>query len=159
MTVYLWPAYLMLYIDQGTTVILMLPYANMPAGPKALDFYYAYAMRDTISDKFEVVYSTDCGTTWQSLWSKTGADLATAPATGANKYFFFVPKAKSQYRGVSIDLTHATGNALVGFRSTSNEGSAIWLDKVNLRAGAVTGIGEVLSSASCLCTLTLLRIG
>lgn len=133
-------------MDAGTKATLVLPYANMPAGAKALDFYYAYAMRGTISDKLEVVTSTDCGATWQSVWSKTGTDLATAPATPATNYF--LPSAKNQYRGVSVDLSSLSGNAIVGFRSTSSEGNYMWLDKVNMRTGAVTGLEELVTGGS-----------
>lgn len=130
----------------GTTAILTVPYANMPAGAKALDFYYAYAKRASTGDKLEVVTSTDCGATWQSAWSKASDALATAPATGAQN--LFLPTSADQYKLASVDLSSVAGNALVGFRSTSAGGNYIWLDKVNLRTGAVTGLEEVISGGA-----------
>lgn len=132
--------------EPGTTAILTLPYANMPAGAKALDFYYAYAKRATTGDKLEVVTSTDCGATWQSVWSKASDALATAPATGAQN--LFLPSATNQYKLGSVDLTSLSGNALVGFRSTSAGGNYIWLDKVNMRTGAATGLEELVRAGS-----------
>lgn len=130
----------------GTTAILTVPYANMAAGAKALDFYYAYAKRASTGDKLEVVTSTDCGATWQSVWSKASDALATAPATGQQN--LFLPTSADQYKLASVDLTAVTGNTLVGFRSTSAGGNYIWLDKVNLRTGAVTGLEELVSGGT-----------
>jgi hypothetical protein len=130
----------------GTTAILAIPYANMPAGAKALDFYYAYAKRASTGDKLEVVTSTDCGTTWQSVWSKASDALATAPPTGTNN--LFLPTATNQYKLGSVDLTSLSGNTLVGFRSTSAGGNYIWLDKVNMRTGAATGLEDLVSGGT-----------
>jgi hypothetical protein len=130
----------------GNKTTLILPFANIPAGPKALDFYYANAMRTTIGDKLEIVYSTDCGQNWTPVWTKANAELANNPPTAANA--LLVPSSNANYRFVSVDMTAISANALIGFRSTSGGGNYIWLDKVNMRTGAVTGIEELVSGAN-----------
>jgi hypothetical protein len=130
----------------GNKTTLILPLANIPAGPKALDFYYANAMRTTIGDKLEIVSSTDCGQNWTPIWTKANADLANNPATAATA--LLVPSSAANYRFVSVDMSALTANALIGFRSTSGGGNYIWLDKVNMRTGAVTGIEELVSGAN-----------
>lgn len=131
--------------DPGYTTVLALPYVNAPAGDKALDFSFAHAKRGTTGDKLDVVYSTDCGATWQSLWSKSGDDLTTAPATGAQNLFVPTP---AQWKKASVNVSTVSGNALIGFKSSSNGGNYIFLDQVTLRTGAVTGLGELVSGGT-----------
>jgi hypothetical protein len=131
--------------DPGYTTVVTFPYANMPAGSKAVDFYYAHALRGTVGDKLDVVYSTDCGQNWTSVWSKSAADLVTAPATGVNNLFVPTP---TQWKMASVSLDAATGNALVGFKSTSNGGNYIFVDKVTLRTGTPTGIEELVTGGN-----------
>lgn len=131
--------------DPGYTTVVTFPYANMPAGSKAVDFSYAHALRGTVGDKLDVVYSTDCGQNWTSVWSKSGADLSTAPATGVNNLFVPTP---TQWKNASVSIDAATGNALVGFKSTSNGGNYIFVDKVTLRTGTPTGIEELVTGGN-----------
>lgn len=128
--------------DPGYTTILTFPYANMPAGDKSLDFSYAHALRGTTGDRLDIVYSTDCGQNWTSVWNKSAADLATASPTAADALFVPTP---SQWKTTSVSLNAATGSALVGFKSTSAGGNYIFIDKVKLRTGGVTGIEELVS--------------
>lgn len=128
--------------DPGNTTIVTFPYAETAAGAKAIDFYYAYAKRGNIGDKLEVVYSTDCGATWTSVWSKAGDDLATAPATPENQ--LFIPNGPAQWKSASVDVTAVTGNALIGFRATSSGGNLNFIDQIKLRTGP-TSVTELVS--------------
>lgn len=125
----------------GETNIAILPTPNMPSGAKALDFWVAYAQYQNEQDKLEVVYSTDCGATWTTLWSQQGAQLATAPATTSN----FVP-TQTQWREKSADLSNVPTGAMIGFRATSAYGNNLYIDDVELRAGAALGIEDVVAS-------------
>lgn len=90
------------------------------------------------NDQLQVMVSTDCGTTWATVYDKAGATLNTAPTNTAN----FVPTA-SQWRAESVNLDAYAGNAsvLVKFVATSDYGNNIYVDQVNLFGGAV-GIKE-----------------
>lgn len=129
----------------GYTTVLSFPYASMPAGAKALDFYYAHALRGTTGDRLDIVYSTDCGANWTSVWNKSGTDLATASPTGAQALFIPTP---AQWRFASVDLSAVTGDALIGFKSSSNGGNYLFVDKVKLRTGTTTGIEELVSGGN-----------
>lgn len=131
--------------DPGYTTVLSFPYATMPAGDKSLDFYYAHALRGSTGDRLDIVYSTDCGANWTSVWNKSGTDLATAPATGEQNLFIPTP---SQWRFGSVSLSAVTGDALIGFKSSSNGGNYLFIDKVKLRSGTPTGIEELVSGGS-----------
>lgn len=132
-------------MDVGATTVITFPYVNAAAGAKAVDFYYSYAQRGTITgDKLEVVYSTDCGQNWTSLWNKADAALAGGNApTGASA--LFLPDAASDWKFASVDASAVSGNALIGFRATSGGGNLLYIDNVKLRTGAVVGIEELVS--------------
>jgi len=124
---------------------MILPFANLSGtGLKALDFYVAYAQykneAGAISgdDKLEVVYSTNCGDTWTSVWSQDGADLATAAATGST----YIPAGNSDWVLKSVNVSSVPDGAQLAFRATSDYGNNIFIDNVNLRSGA-TGIEEL----------------
>ncbi len=83
-------------------------------------------------EKLEVMVSTNCGTSWTTVFTKTAAALNTAPFTTAS----FVPTA-SQWRSEMVDLSAYANNAtvLVKFVGTSDYGNNIYIDQVNLNTG------------------------
>lgn len=114
------------------------------------DFDYAHANKTaSTNDKLEVVVSTDCGTTWTSVWSKEGTalnnDQALYPATNAAT--IFVPNAASDWSHVSLDLTsHKSNNnlliALRGTAKTAANGSALFVDNVNISGVTPANISD-----------------
>jgi hypothetical protein len=135
-------------MEVGKTSVITFPYTSAPAGTKAVDFYYSYAQRGTVTgDKLELVYSTDCGQNWISVWNKTNADLAGGnPPTAANA--LFLPTAESNWKYASIDVSAINGNALVGFRATSGGGNLIFIDNIKFRTGTTTAIEELVSGGN-----------
>lgn len=130
-------------LGPGTTGFSILPFANLPSGAKALDFYVAYCQYSSENDKLEVVYSTDCGATWTSVWSKQGSALATkGPQTGS-----FIPTSNSQWRLYSADLSSVPNGAQIAFRATSQYGNNMFIDNVNLRSGP-SSIEDIIQTSS-----------
>ncbi len=88
-------------------------------------------------DKLEVKVSTNCGTTWTSVYSKTGATLASAP-TYTSIAACWVPTGASQWRNDVINLTPYVGqsNVMISFENTSDWGTWVYLDNLNI-AGTV----------------------
>ena len=122
----------------GDASILTMPEVTTSA-PSAVDFYVAYAQYSgTENDKLEVVYSTDCGTSWTSLWSQAGTALMTAAATTS----VYIPTA-AQYKEVGVNLNTVPAGSIIGFRATSDFGNCIWLDDVNIHAGFAAGVAQV----------------
>ncbi len=104
---------------------------------------YAYAPYTTAgySDSLEVLYSTNCGVTWTSLWKKGGSQLGTATATGNN----FVPTA-AQWKKDSVSLAAISGqtNVRFAFKNACQYGNNVFLDNVNIyNASAQTGSAPV----------------
>lgn len=129
------------YVAPGYSSYIVLPYVELAAGPKVIEFDYSYAMRGSLSDKLEVVYSTDCGTTWTAIWSKEGNELATAPASASNS--FAAPTSTSHWKTLSIDASVLSGKSLVAVRTVTNGASYVFVDNVNLRNGVPTSTNDI----------------
>jgi hypothetical protein len=106
------------------------------SGTTSLDFAVAYAQQNSSNnDELALVHSSDCGTTWTSIWSKSGAALATAPASpitgsGSSATGFFIPTSNSQWAVYSVDLTSIPATDLLAFRNTADGGNYIFLDDI-----------------------------
>lgn len=126
-------------ISDGQSNDLILPTLNFKGttSPK-LKFNYAYARRTTLSnDNLTVSFSRNCGLSFNNLFNKSGANLATANTTTAS----FVPANDGQWTTVEINLDSYTNedNAYIRFRATNDgPGNNIYLD--NIEFTVFTGI-------------------
>ncbi|GAB3583272.1 hypothetical protein GCM10027345_28710 [Hymenobacter daeguensis] len=126
----------------GEANYAILPAGILPTtGTKTLEFWQAYAQYSNEQDRLEVVYSTDCGTTWTSMWNLVGANLATAPATTTR----FVP-TQSQWVMRTVDVTAVPAGAMIALRATSNYGNSLFVDDVTLRASNATAVTNVVAA-------------
>jgi PKD repeat protein len=124
----------------------------------SLAFDVAYARYDaTYSDTLEVLVSTDCGTTWNTVYLKGGGPvggsaLATAPDQTAT---IFVPTA-GQWRNETVNLnTYANqASVLVIFRNRGHYGQALYVDNIN-----ITGTASALPSATFTTSATSICAG
>jgi predicted esterase len=105
-----------------------------------------YAL-DTVdfADTLEVYVSTDCGDTYQSVYRKGGADLATFGQPIINPLSInaaYANPAAGNWRHEQIDLSPfaASGSALVKFSYISALGGSINID--NVRFHSPTGVVE-----------------
>jgi len=131
-------------IAAGTVNDLNLPAMNL-TGTKtpSLSFDVAYASYNTsLVDTLDVLTSTNCGATWNVVYSKGGPALQTAPPqTGA-----FLPTA-GQWRKETIGLTGLnTNSVLVKFVARSGYGNNLYIDNVNLRQTDAVGVETINSS-------------
>jgi PKD repeat protein len=114
-----------------------LDLSSYSAAQMTFDVAYA-AYSATYMDGLQVLISTDCGTTWTSLYNKTGTTVAagnlpTAAATTAS----FVPTT-AQWRTETINLNNYVGNpgAILAFRNLADYGNNLYIDNIN-----ITGTG------------------
>jgi len=125
----------------------IMPTAILPSGPKTLEFYLAYAQQQLngppFIDTLKVVYSTDCGLSWTSLWERDGAALATAPITSND----FVP-TQADWALQRVDVTAVPSNAMIAFRATSGRGNALYIDDVTLRSTSISAVTDVVTAAA-----------
>ena len=120
---------------------LLMPRLDLTSAPfgTTLDFAVAYRPYNSSStDRLLVKASTDCGTTWATLYDQEGTALATgAPLTGA-----FTPSA-TQWRNDYVDLALVLGQpeVLFMFETESNYGNNMFIDDVRI-ANSV-GVAEL----------------
>lgn len=127
----------------GTVAYLMMP--NPAAATKrTLEFWHAYAQTNTSStDKLEVVYSTDCGLNWTSIWSKTGAALATGGPSATAGWLPSPAAATTDWKKNSVSLNTVPSAAIFAFRGTAGGGSNLFLDDVAMLNVGV-GVNETI---------------
>lgn len=112
--------------SSGEENLIIIPTPTTSANSK-LVFWVAYAQYSSENDKLEVVYSTDCGSGWTSLFNKSGSALATRTDTTAA----FTPKA-NQWRREVVDISSVPTGATLAFKATSNFGNNLYIDDVNM---------------------------
>ncbi|MGQ0828513.1 MAG: M43 family zinc metalloprotease [Bacteroidota bacterium] len=129
------------YVDE-----LVSPPINMTAitgTGVTLTFKVAHAQKTaTSADKLQLYVSTNCGQTWTIRKTITGAALSTAGVSST-----WTTPTSTQWGLQSSSLTSFTGqtNFYIMFRFTSNAGSNIYLDDINI-SGTV-GVEDEFSDA------------
>ncbi len=120
------------------------------ASSPILTYNYAYSPYSASSgtDTMAVYYSTDCGSTWNTLLKKGGLALSTTG--GYTSAVQFIPTS-SQWKQETIDLNLSgiTGQpeVMFSFENISDFGHMLYLDNINVNT--VTGIvNETQESAS-----------
>ncbi|MCV9929078.1 PKD domain-containing protein [Flavobacterium sp. LS1R49] len=119
----------------GELDYIQLPYYNLSNGINSqLYFDVAYTKFDDKSpDVLDVEVSTDCGTNWTSVYSKTHTDLETTvvPTELSNNW---IPKNAENWRKEIINLASYIGNpnVTIRFKNKSGYGTRIWIDNVNV---------------------------
>lgn len=119
------------YVPAGETNYAILPANKFPNGGVSMAFAYAHAQYNTENDKLDVVYSTDCGATWTSVWGASGATLSTAPPTTN----YFIP-APAQWKTQNVDLSGIPNNSMIALRAISDYGNTLYIDNVRLESNS-----------------------
>lgn len=135
---------------------LFFYFYNIPAGEKGslvfekLDlsgtsyneivFAHAYRQYDANSDdELNVLVSEDCGQTWNTIWSKSGPDLATGSIDNGN---FFATAADWQWDTIRIPQYDGTPELMVKFEGVSDFGNNLFLDDIQFKNNTYVGERE-----------------
>ena len=132
--------------SQGSFDDLQFIFSTANAIESYLTFDVAYtAYASNYSDTLEVLISSDCGQSFQSLYKKGGADLSTAPFDPN----YFVPTA-NQWRTDTISLQNYLQNnkLMIAFRNWGYWGNNLYIDQVNI-TGQVNSNPTVSSNQTC----------
>jgi len=129
------------YSSSGQSDWLITPsysFSGVAAGRIKWDYAYRQYNQSGYNDSLEVLYSTNCGATWTSLWIRGGASLSTVSTTSGTN---FVPTA-TQWKTDSLSLASLSGQANVrfAFRNRNSYGQNIFLDNVNVFNAAPTQV-------------------
>ena len=130
--------------DTGNSDEIRLPKLNFTGYSAAqMTFHVAYAPfvqnGQTFADGLQVIISTDCGSTWTTVYNKAGNTVATgnlptvAPITGQ-----FTPTT-AQWRLETIDLTSYVGeaNVIIAFKNIAAYGNRLFIDNINLSGSSI----------------------
>lgn len=106
----------------------------------SLNFDYAYTSYQGSNDRLKIEISSDCGTTFTSVWDKAGADLRTAPEVNNGSAGGFFKPTAAQWKAESIDLsTYKNEDELiVRFTGISDFGDNLYVDNINLGGTVVS---------------------
>lgn len=101
------------------------------------------------ADTLEILISTDCGQSYQQLYRKGGADLATVNSPILNplsvQQCFFVPADSNDWRREHIDLSgyKSSTEAIIQFNYISALGGSINIDNIDIADEWATSVAEV----------------
>jgi len=96
-----------------------------------ISFDLAHKNYPGLNDQLSLLVSNDCGTTWTTVYSKSGNELATA---GSTTLGYLSPNAgdwKNQKITIGGGLV-STGQIVVAIRNTGNYGNNIFIDNINI---------------------------
>ena len=107
--------------------------------------YRGYTAATPENDKLEVFVSTNCGTTWTSVYNKQGTTLST----GATQTSAFTPATASDWRNENVSLSAYTGQSevFIKFVGTSNYGNNLYIDNINVASATSVGENELASTS------------
>jgi hypothetical protein len=132
--------------SSGVIAELYMPFEDLSSmSNPTLTFDVAHKRYSTsYTERLRVRYSTDCGNTWQNLYTKSGNSLATATGTATSN---FIP-TDAQWRTEVVSLANITDrdDVVIMFEFRSGYGNNVWIDNVNIGNG--TGLSEVESNLS-----------
>ncbi|WP_108807637.1 M43 family zinc metalloprotease [Aquimarina spinulae] len=125
---------------------------DMSGGETTFSFDLAYTKFDNDSkDKLRILVSTNCGSSWTEVYSKTHTELETVattddPDTWINEINLWVPTQDSHWRTENVSLSQFSGkeNVLIKLENTSGYGTRIWID--NLKFDIENSSGNNLSA-------------
>ncbi len=103
--------------------------------------YRGYTAATPENDKLEVFVSTNCGTTWTSVYNKQGTTLSTgATQTGA-----FTPASAADWRNETVSLAAFTGQSevFIKYVGTSNYGNNMYIDNINIASATSLSENEI----------------
>jgi hypothetical protein len=118
------------YNSQGTDDDMNIPLNTLNMSSISMTFDVAYAeYGGQYSDTLEVLVSTDCGTSFTSVFLKGGGTLGTAP----NNSSYFIPSA-TEWRTETLNLSPFVNfnKVIVAYRNHGHWGNNIYVDNINI---------------------------
>ncbi|MBT8196791.1 MAG: PKD domain-containing protein [Bacteroidia bacterium] len=132
------------YTNNSGTDLFITPSYNLGAvSSTQMSFKLAYAARSSSgADMLRIQASSDCGRTWQTRYTKTGANLSTAGIYSTN----FTPMA-SEWRQETVNLSSSSvsgkPNVVFKFEFTMDNGNNMYIDDINITG--IVGVDETLN--------------
>lgn len=97
------------------------------------------AIATTYNDSLEILASTDCGVSWESVWKKGGRDLMTVRqamrSTRLGEGGDFSSPTAQEWDSTGVDLNKFVGktNVMLKFETISGYGNNLYIDRIRIR--------------------------
>ncbi|MEW6468173.1 MAG: M43 family zinc metalloprotease [Bacteroidota bacterium] len=85
------------------------------------------------SDTLEVLISTNCGSTWSTIYKKWGTQLQTAPPLSSNSVGWVPNNSQWRLETVSLGPYQSSANAIIKFRNITDYEDNLYLDDINIQ--------------------------
>jgi hypothetical protein len=112
---------------------LISPLIPLPGSTAHLKFDMSYSfVHSSFADSLEVLISSDCGSTWSSIYMNGGEELALDDSItdGDNN---FIPSEEHHWRTETVELNGYEGDdILLNFKSSNYRGSYLILDNIRV---------------------------
>jgi hypothetical protein len=128
----------------GEVVEIITPKVNMSTAPGLyVSFNYAHAQYQSSDDFLAFEASRDCGENWETIWSSSGSNLATAPPSN-NRFFPNHSSTNTDWRKIPLFMSSYSNDTEVifRFRAVSDFGNTLWIDDINI-GGASVSVEEI----------------
>ncbi len=123
--------------DNDQLISPIMDLSNISDGKLIFDVAYA-GYNSNNYDQLDVSISSDCGASWNQVYSK-GLDVL---GTTSNTTLEFTP-TPSQWRKDTINLSAYAGQEiLIGFENVADWGNRIFLDNMLVESELITGVSE-----------------
>jgi hypothetical protein len=117
----------------GATDILQSPTVNVTGADSVIiSFDLAHKNYDGANDELKVKVSRDCGSSFVTVFDKSGSGLATA-GSSAGAYINPVEDDWKTQR-IVLDSSFANSNIIVAFENTTDYGNNIFIDNIQISA-------------------------
>lgn len=137
----------------GTIDAISAPPVNTAAADGVnITFDVAHKNYPGSLDRLRVMVSTDCGTTFTQVYSKSGATLATA---GSSTDDYTTPvTADWRTETINLNSTFTGGSIIVQFENRNDYGNNIFIDNINIAPVFKRDLTVVSSTPDVACTTT-----
>jgi PKD repeat protein len=142
------------YKPGGKVDYITLPAINLSTGASTsqMTFDLSYVKENETSvDQLAVEVSTNCGSTWTTLYNKSKDALQTFTGTTLGQNRQFRPTLASHWRKETISLSAYAGqaNVILRFKNTSGFGHRTWIDNVRVTKSGTTVVTPPTTTAYC----------
>lgn len=126
-------------IENGKSSLLYDKLSFVGRTNSRIEFDVSHAQYDASNDSLKVEISTDCGSTWNSVYSKSGQTLSTVAPSNDE----FIPSA-NHWRKDTIDLSAYDGQSTILIKLTgiSDFGNNLFIDNIRIVDDLTASIHE-----------------
>ncbi len=142
----------------GDIDVLASPVINTNVDSIILEFdlaYKVYGASPSFADTLQVVISNDCGNSFQTVWERSGVNLATSKGNITSDYIPFA----ADWKKIKLNLKPFAingSNMMIGFRSKGKYGQNLYIDNVHIQRKVLPDsallINRIISPTSQSCT-------